>query len=50
MGWLAGAHPELTPTYEELYRDRVYLPRHPKGRARPSRRPTPDPQPALPFG
>jgi DNA repair photolyase len=50
MGWLAGAHPELTQTYEELYRDRVYLPRHPKGRARPTRRPKPDPQPALPFG
>jgi DNA repair photolyase len=50
MGWLSGAHPELTPTYEELYRDRVYLPRHPSGRARPRPRPAADPQPALPFG
>jgi DNA repair photolyase len=50
MGWLQGAHPELIGTYEELYRDRVYLPRHPKGRARPRRQPTPEAQPALPFG
>jgi DNA repair photolyase len=50
MGWLSGAHPELTRTYEEMYRDRVYLPRHPNGRARPRPRPTADPQPALPFG
>jgi DNA repair photolyase len=50
-GWLAGAHPELTRTYEELYRDRVYLPRHPKGRVRPRPpRARVDPQPALPFG
>jgi DNA repair photolyase len=50
MGWLSAAHPELTPTYEELYRDRVYLPRHPNGRARPQPRPAADPQLALPFG
>jgi len=50
MGWLAGSHPELTRTYEELYRDRVYLPRHASGRSRPKRQPEPDAQPALPFG
>lgn len=50
MGWLAGSHPELTRTYEELYRDRAYLPRHPRGRSRPNRQPEPDAQLALPFG
>jgi DNA repair photolyase len=50
MGWLAGSHPELTRTYEELYEDRVYLPRHPRGRSRPKREPQSDAQPALPFG
>jgi DNA repair photolyase len=51
MGWLEGAHPGLTETYQDLYRDRVYLPRHPKGRARPRQKvPVPNSQPALPFG
>jgi DNA repair photolyase len=51
MGWLAGSHPELIGTYEDLYRDRVYLPRHPNGRPRPKRTVTKtEPQPALPFG
>jgi DNA repair photolyase len=50
MGWLVGAHPELTKTHEELYRDRVYLPRDPKGRVKPRGRPRPEAQPALPFG
>ena len=50
MGWLSASHPELVETYEELYRDRAYLPRHPRGRARPKPQPKSDPQPALPFG
>ncbi|HYJ24256.1 MAG TPA: radical SAM protein [Acidimicrobiia bacterium] len=50
MGWLTESHPELTRTYEELYRDRAYLPRHPRGRSRPNRQPEPDAQLALPFG
>jgi hypothetical protein len=51
MGWLTGAHPELTRTYEDLYRDRVYLPRHPNGRTRSKRNVTKsETQPALPFG
>jgi DNA repair photolyase len=51
MGWLNGAHPELIETYEELYRDRVYLPRHPRGRSRSrQQQPRATSQPALPFG
>ena len=51
MGWLNGAHPELIETYEELYRDRVYLPRHPRGRSRSrQQKPRATFQPALPFG
>jgi DNA repair photolyase len=51
MGWLNGAHPELTETYEELYRDRVYLPRHPRGRSRSrQQKPRASSQAALPFG
>ncbi len=51
MGWLNGAHPELIETYEELYRDRVYLPRHPRGRSRSRQQePRATSQPALPFG
>jgi hypothetical protein len=51
MGWLAGAHPELTETYEELYRGRVYLPRHPdRRRRRTPAAPKLKTQPALPFG
>ena len=51
VGWLNGAHPELIETYEELYRDRVYLPRHPRGRSRArQQKPRATSQPALPFG
>lgn len=51
MGWLANHHPELTSKYQELYRDRAYLPRHPSGRRRPARpKAEQTNQPALPFG
>ena len=51
MGWLGEHHPELTADYELLYRDRAYLPRHPRGRARPKSTATDAAaQPALPFG
>lgn len=51
MGWLGEHHPEMTSSYEKLYRDRSYLPRGPSAR----RRATPPKQggtiqPALPFG
>lgn len=50
IGWLADNHPGLLPTYENLYRDRAYLPRHPRGRARPrSSSPRTEPHPTLPF-
>jgi DNA repair photolyase len=51
MEWLADTHPQLTGTYEELYRDRVYLPRHPdRRRRRTPAAPKPVTQPSLPFG
>jgi hypothetical protein len=51
MGWLTANHPELTTEYERLYRDRSYLPRHPRSRVRPNPgRTEPVSQPALPFG
>jgi DNA repair photolyase len=51
MGWLIENHPELTTEYERLYRDRSYLPRHPRGRARPKPTATDAAaQLALPFG
>lgn len=51
MGWLGEHHPELTADYERLYRDRAYLPRHPRGRARSKPNATDAAaQPILPFG
>ncbi|MGH8915714.1 MAG: radical SAM protein [Acidimicrobiia bacterium] len=51
MGWLADTHPELSSTYEKLYRDRAYLPRHPGARRRaPEPKPKETVQPVLPFG
>jgi DNA repair photolyase len=51
LGWLTENHPELTTEYERLYRDRSYLPRHPRGRPRPKPGRTERvSQPALPFG
>jgi DNA repair photolyase len=50
MGWLDGAHPELVSNYQNLYRDRAYLPRHPAGRRRPVRNvPEDGGQQVLPF-
>lgn len=51
MGWLGEHHPKLTADYERLYRGRAYLPRHPRGRARPKPTATDAAaQPTLPFG
>jgi DNA repair photolyase len=51
MGWLAENHPDLTGRYQELYRNRAYLPRRRSTpRPAPPMREEPSPHPALPFG
>lgn len=49
MEWLADKHPELTARYQELYRDRSYLPSRRSRRRGITVTTPPPPQPALPF-
>ena len=54
MGWLAGARPDLVPTYQRLYARSSYLPKdaqsHLEAAAAPEPDPDPGPAPAAAIG